>query len=213
MAFKVTKLTVGKGKTLADEKAGEWNRQYFEVEALIEDEHQLELAKNSLEALLDMWLRGENISPPEEKPSWDPEKIKWTQAEGSSGPYEKSDDVNSLDFKAMLKDLAAHKGRLTRDGMFYWVFQNGTTVGRKKRGKPESTESAESQLDKVKAAFPQDLQALLSFVVQGESCIIKARQYLGSENFAKIASVARSLHGEYVSAGKDSHFKVPLPSQ
>ena len=186
MTFKVTKLTVGKGKTLADEKAGEWNRQYFEVEALIEDERQLELAKNSLEALLDMWLRGENISPPEEKPSWDPEKIKWTQA---------------------------HKGRLTRDGMFYWVFQNGTTVGRKKRGKPESTESAESQLDKVKAAFPQDLQALLSFEVQGGLCIIKARQYLGSENFAKIASVARGLGGEYISAGKDSHFKVPLPSQ
>jgi hypothetical protein len=31
----------------------------------------------------------------------------------------------------MLKDLAEHKGKLTRDGLFYWTFQNGTTVGRK----------------------------------------------------------------------------------
>jgi len=65
--------------------------------------------------------------------AWNPEKIKWEQAQGSSGPYERSEDVNSLDFKAMLKDLAVHQGRLTRDGFFYWTFKNGATVGRKKR--------------------------------------------------------------------------------
>lgn len=63
----------------------------------------------------------------------DPNKIKWEQTEGSSGPYERSEDVNSTDFKAMLKDLAAHQGKLTRDGFFYWTFKNGATVGRKKR--------------------------------------------------------------------------------
>jgi len=62
--------------------------------------------------------------------TWDPTKIKWTQDIGSKGPYEKSDDVNSLDFKAMLKDLAEHQGKLNRDGRFYWTFQNGSTVGR-----------------------------------------------------------------------------------
>lgn len=67
------------------------------------------------------------------EPSWSPEKIKWEQTEGSSGPYQRSEDVNSLDFKAMLKDLAAHQGKLTWDGYFYWMFQNGATVGRKKR--------------------------------------------------------------------------------
>jgi hypothetical protein len=30
---------------------------------------------------------------------WDPSKIKWQQTQGSSGPYEKSEDVNSSDFK------------------------------------------------------------------------------------------------------------------
>lgn len=65
--------------------------------------------------------------------SWNPERIKWEQAQGSSGPYEKSEDVNSLDFKTMLKDLASHQGKLQRDGYFYWAFQNGSTVGRKRK--------------------------------------------------------------------------------
>jgi hypothetical protein len=33
--------------------------------------------------------------------------------------------------------------------------------------------------------------------------------FLGSENFAKIASAVRGMGGEYISAGKDSHFRVP----
>lgn len=71
----------------------------------------------------------------DEEATWAPNKIKWENAEGSSGPYERSEDVNSTDFKAMLKDLAAHQGKLSRDGYFYWTFQNGATVGRKIRQK------------------------------------------------------------------------------
>jgi len=64
---------------------------------------------------------------------WDPDKIKWEDAEGSSGQYQRSEDANNPEFKAMLKDLQAHNGKMTRDGWFYWVFKNGATVGRKKR--------------------------------------------------------------------------------
>ena len=134
MTFKVTKLTIGRGKTLADEKAGEWNRQYFEVEAVIEDEHQLELAKNSIEALLDVWLKGESIAEPE-KPRYDMSKIRWEQTQGSSGPYEKSSDVDNVDFKNLLKDVQAHSGKMTVGDYFVWVFQNGSTLGRKLRRK------------------------------------------------------------------------------
>jgi hypothetical protein len=66
--------------------------------------------------------------------SWDPGKIKWEKTEGFKGSYERSEDVNNLEFKAMLKDLAEHNGKLTRDGVLYWVFKNGVAVGRKKRG-------------------------------------------------------------------------------
>lgn len=66
--------------------------------------------------------------------TWDASKIKWVKAEGAKGPYERSEDVNNLEFKAMLKGLAAQGGRVMRDGWFYWVFSNGAVVGRKKKG-------------------------------------------------------------------------------
>jgi hypothetical protein len=67
------------------------------------------------------------------QPKWDPNKIKWEDAEGSSGQYQRSEDFNNPEFKAMLKDLQAHNGKLTRNGYFYWIFKNGSTVGRKRR--------------------------------------------------------------------------------
>jgi hypothetical protein len=71
------------------------------------------------------------VSPGQGRYSWDPKKIGWTDKQGDKGPYQMSEDVNNLEFKAMLKDLASHKGKLAMDGKFYWVFANGTTVGRK----------------------------------------------------------------------------------
>ncbi|MEM0253243.1 MAG: hypothetical protein QXK78_01620 [Candidatus Bathyarchaeia archaeon] len=65
--------------------------------------------------------------------SWDPSKIKWVKAQGARGEFEKSEDVDNPEFKKMLKDLAEHNGKLTRDGFFYWTYRNGSTVGRKPR--------------------------------------------------------------------------------
>jgi len=64
-------------------------------------------------------------------------------------------------------------------------------------------------IDDVRLAFPEDLEALLSFQEKSDYIMVKPRQFLGSENFAKIASAVRGLGGEYISAGKDSHFRVP----
>ena len=63
-------------------------------------------------------------------------------------------------------------------------------------------------LEDIRMMFPEDLDALLSFEEKGDYIIIKPRQYLGSDNFAKIASAVRGIGGEYISAGKDSHFRV-----
>jgi hypothetical protein len=68
-----------------------------------------------------------------QKWDWNPDKIKWEKTQGFKGEFEKSSDFNNPEFKKMLKDLAEHDGKLTRDGVFYWVFKNGSTVGRKKR--------------------------------------------------------------------------------
>jgi len=57
--------------------------------------------------------------------------------------------------------------------------------------------------------FPEDLEDLLSFEEKQDHIMIKPRQFLGSDNFAKIASIVRGIGGDYVSAGKESHFRVP----
>jgi hypothetical protein len=64
-------------------------------------------------------------------------------------------------------------------------------------------------LDDIRMSFPEELEARLGFEEKGDYIIIKPKQFLGSENFAKIASAARGMGGEYISAGKDSHFRVP----
>jgi len=61
----------------------------------------------------------------------------------------------------------------------------------------------------IRTMFPKELEDMLFFEETGKYIVIKPRQYLGSENFAKIASLVRSAGGEYISAGKESHFRVP----
>lgn len=69
--------------------------------------------------------------------------------------------------------------------------------------------SKQRSLDDIRMSFPEELEARLSFEEKGDYIIIKPKQFLGSENFAKIASAVRGMGGEYISAGKDSHFRVP----
>lgn len=71
--------------------------------------------------------------------------------------------------------------------------------------------SAEKPLgiEDVKMMFPEDLEGLLNFEDKGEYIKITPRQYLGAENFAKIAQIVRGAGGDYISAGKDSHFRIP----
>ncbi len=64
-------------------------------------------------------------------------------------------------------------------------------------------------LDDIRMSFPEELEARLGFEDKGDYITIKPKQFLGSDNFAKIASAVRGMGGEYISAGKDSHFRVP----
>jgi hypothetical protein len=68
-------------------------------------------------------------------------------------------------------------------------------------------------VEQVKALFPEALRSLLSFERQGEYVIIKPCQFLGSENFSEIARIVQGNKGEYISAGKESHFRVPVSTQ
>ena len=61
----------------------------------------------------------------------------------------------------------------------------------------------------VRVLFPKELEEMLTFEERGEYIVVKPRQYLGADNFAKIASIIREAGGEYISAGKESHFRIP----
>ena len=60
----------------------------------------------------------------------------------------------------------------------------------------------------VQTMFPSELEDMLNFTETPQYIIIKPRRFLGSDNFAKIASIVRSNGGEYISAGKESHFRI-----
>ena len=74
---------------------------------------------------------------------------------------------------------------------------------------PHEPNSKERSVEDIRMSFPEELEARLAFEEKGDYIIIKPKQFLGSENFAKIASAARGMGGEYISAGKDSHFRIP----
>jgi hypothetical protein len=73
---------------------------------------------------------------------------------------------------------------------------------------PVTSSEKKRSINEVKQAFSAELAGMLLFEESGSLVIVKPRRFLGSDNFAKIASVVRELGGEYVSAGRNSHFKI-----
>jgi hypothetical protein len=73
---------------------------------------------------------------------------------------------------------------------------------------PVQTQQKKTSVEDIRMAFPENLDNMLSFEDKDEFIMVKPKTFLGSENFAKIASAVRGMGGEYISAGKDSHFRV-----
>jgi hypothetical protein len=72
--------------------------------------------------------------------------------------------------------------------------------------KPRSTGMG---IDDVRMMFSKELEELLEFKEMESYIRVKPLKYLGSDNFAKIATKIREAGGEYVSAGRESHFRIP----
>ena len=71
------------------------------------------------------------------------------------------------------------------------------------------SEEKKRAIEDIKVLFPESLEGMLTFEEVKDFIVIKPRQFLGSENFAKIAAIVRDAGGEYISAGKESHFRIP----
>lgn len=68
-------------------------------------------------------------------------------------------------------------------------------------------------VEDVRALFPSNLEELLIFEKKDNTILVRPRRFLGSDNFAKIAHIVRSNGGEYISAGKQSHFRMPAKKE
>jgi len=63
-------------------------------------------------------------------------------------------------------------------------------------------------LEQLKEAIPKELVDILTFEEKEGCFIVQPKGYLGSENFVKLLDCIKQFGGEYVSAGKNSHFRV-----
>lgn len=115
-----------------------------------------------------------------------------------------SEELRSV--SASLKSLAV--GQITQPPTVHLVASTPKPVAVPPTTAPLA-EAKQRSLDDIRMSFPEELEARLGFEEKGDYIIIKPKQFLGSENFAKIASAVRGMGGEYISAGKDSHFRVP----
>jgi hypothetical protein len=99
----------------------------------------------------------------QEKPKWDPAKIKWVQVTGASGPYERypaegAKPEATEDYKNLLEDLKSHNGKLVRGDYFYWLFSGDqATVGRKPRKRASTFVPSSSRMPS--SAKPNTLSA------------------------------------------------------
>jgi len=70
------------------------------------------------------------------EPYYNPENLKWIRASGPSGIYERfpapqQKPKPTADYINLVNDLKAHDGKLTHAGLFYWLFSDNETIGRK----------------------------------------------------------------------------------
>jgi len=64
-------------------------------------------------------------------------------------------------------------------------------------------------LEEIKQSFPKYLREQLGFSENNDYILIKPKGFLGSDVFKQVAKIVKDqLHGEYVSAGRDSHFRI-----
>jgi len=103
-----------------------------------------------------------------------------------------------------------------RDNAEFWFNDQKNKKPNPRQEQPPTTQSnqatktTQSTEDRIRQAFPTNLEALLEFKQANRIVLIKPKNFLGSEIFADISAIVKDLKGAYVSAGRDSHWEVPV---
>jgi len=74
------------------------------------------------------------------------------------------------------------------------------------------TEKPADPMIKVRSLFPEAIENRLDFTWanQGKEILIKPKEFLGTELFAQVHKTITANKGTYISAGRDSHWTVPI---
>lgn len=91
------------------------------------------------------------------------------------------------------------------------INQNMKTLMEMKQAAPVSApvqNSIDPKIQKIIDALGEDSSKVV-VERKGDQYIVKAKSFLGNQTFAKIATAIKGFGGQYISAGKESHFKVP----
>jgi hypothetical protein len=136
--FSPKKLTVG--KTISTMKNGIREGYYCKVETEVLDQDSLSSAEqytsNIVDSILEKYQK--KLTPPILATTdeyffedLDLEKIVWKAAKGTRGPFERSVDRQNPEFLKMVRLLKENRGYWSYKGLFYWLFRDGVTIGRK----------------------------------------------------------------------------------
>jgi hypothetical protein len=122
---------------------------------------------------------------------------------------------NALEVLTILKDNLEmwfidqqRKKQAEKAGVNQSVTQPATATAPSPQPSPTPTAHKKHTVDDVRMAFPEDVEARLTFEQKDTCIIVKPKQFLGTEIFAKIRGTIRSIGGAYISAGKESHWVI-----
>jgi len=120
-------------------------------------------------------------------------------------PDASDDDVGTI----MLQLLKIREVEQVYDGeeLRGWRKVKGRAEPSQAPSRPADQLPSSWTLRTVQDLFPRDQEEILEFEEASEWITVKPTRYLGSDIFARIAQIVRDNGGEYVSLGKDSHFR------
>jgi hypothetical protein len=125
---------MGVKKIMKELKLAIWGKQKMNAEDVLV-EFFVKIRKTCDEEL-------ERLKPIDTKAikEYDPEKIAWMRTGGQKGPYERypafqQKPTPTADYVNLLNDLKKHDGKLVRNNLFYWLWEDEATIGRKPKVK------------------------------------------------------------------------------
>jgi len=99
-----------------------------------------------------------------------------------------------------------------RDKVEAWIKEEFSKLSKappKETGFTREERSEAITIEAVSKAFSQELRGKLYFEDTGDCVIVRARRYLEPSTFKQVADIVKErFGGEYISAGKDSHFRI-----